>query len=409
MATGISYFGRTETANVPLLNKKLQREAWYKTFWGRFAKTTTPPEKRPSLNAMPAPVDSIVTVHRDFVQEGRDSIIIPMLSRISDDAKYGDSQLTGFVSKMSIKYLTAYINQVRQGVSAQGGRMSNLRVKAFQMMNNARPLLSDWFADWNNTYGLTHAMYYGFSENITGATTRGGYGFTAANGVSSHPHIFTSVSSEATKVSGTPATSAYENAVGTAVNGLTATSGDYMSASLLESLKVKVMELKISQIMTKNGKKFWLLVLHPNQVRQLRADSDWVAANSRAFVDGMAKENPIFSGAAGEYAGFVIFEDINIVKGAVTSGSDPNITVQWGSTSWMDTITDSSKKFGMVLGKNALARGIGFDLYYTTEVYDHENTKEVGGAMIVGDRRADFDIDGTVYNDSSCLIGTYSP
>ena len=410
MSTGLTYFGRSEAANVPLLDKKLRRQSWYKTFWGRFAAPTVAPEKRPSLIDMPAPTNAIVTVSREFVSEGRDEMIIPMLSRIGDAGKYGDSQLTGFAAKMTIKYLHTYINQVRQAVSAQAGRMSNQKVKALRLVEKAQPILSEWIADWNNTYGLTHALYWGFSHNITAPVSLGGLGFTGSDGVSSHPHIFycdgTSATIDKVAHSSIPGSAGYETLVSTAVTSLTDTAADHMDTGVLEALKVRVQELRIVPIYTKGGNKFWVLVLHPNQIKQLRADSAWVAANGQAYVQNLVNENPIFRGAAGFYAGFAIFEDITIVQGATALDAD---NVRWGSADWLNTLDTSPRKFGIVLGRNALARGVALDPYFTSEVFDHQNQKEVGAAMIVGDRRADFDIGGTVYNDSSCLIGTYSP
>ena len=43
-----------------------------------------------------------------------------------------------------------------------------------------------------------------------------------------------------------------------------------------------------------------------------------------------------------------------------------------------------------MFGNSAVGKGVAVDLHFTDEVDDHENTIEVGGAVINGYNRADF-------------------
>ena len=52
----------------------------------------------------------------------------------------------------------------------------------------------------------------------------------------------------------------------------------------------------------------------------------------------------------------------------------------------------SSKRIynAIVFGKNAIGKGVARDLHFTNEVDDHENTIEVGGAVINGYQRNEY-------------------
>jgi N4-gp56 family major capsid protein len=60
---------------------------------------------------------------------------------------------------------------------------------------------------------------------------------------------------------------------------------------------------KVRPIMV-NGKPHYILVVHPYAMRDLRADSTWLAAQEYAGIRG--NENPLFSGAEGMWDGVII-------------------------------------------------------------------------------------------------------
>lgn len=87
--------------------------------------------------------------------------------------------------------------------------------------------------------------------------------------------------------------------------------GDVFSAAMIGKAKrlAQLSNPKIRPVMV-NGKKHWVMIIHPYQSRDLKNDPVWISAQENAGVRG--SENPIFSGALGIYDDIVIHEHENI-------------------------------------------------------------------------------------------------
>ena len=62
----------------------------------------------------------------------------------------------------------------------------------------------------------------------------------------------------------------------------------------------------------------------------------------------------------------------------------------------------------LVFGNSAMGKGIAQGLHFTKEVDDHENIKEIGGAMISGYNRNDYfdpDDDSTAFSTNNASAG----
>jgi len=282
--------------------------------------------------------------------------------------------------------------------------MSRQRLKALQIEKQKQPLLSNWAAQWNEV-ALARTFYEGWSPHITAATTSGGL-YIGSGQKRVHPNFFTAGSGQVT-YSATDAT--FESSVDTALTNLTDTSTDYFSTDLLEAMRVEVIKLKIKPMVTENGMEFWPMLIHPNQARQLRADSDWQGVNQRAWVANEAKNNPIFSGAIGSYAGFVLYERMLGVFGASPSGTG---TVTFGATNPLSAPDTYARKCAIIFGAGAISRGVAEDLSFERETDDYGNVLGIGAGMIVGDSRGEY-YDSTtsvtgVINQTSAIVATYS-
>jgi len=151
-------------------------------------------------------------------------------------------------------------------------------------------------------------------------------------------------------------------------------------------LRSLCMTLKIPQIVTKNGYKFWMLICHPDQVSNLKSDSAYTGAVRAAF-NGKMREEPELQGVVDVIEGFAIFEDIVGIRGFNTTNDD-----FFGSTfaTAIEADTVGTNLNAIVVGNQAIGKGIAEDLRFTSEIDDHENVKEIGGAMISGYNRADY-------------------
>ena len=375
-------------ANVEILNSLLRKESWFNTFWAKFSGNVDISQDD-NGNPVYTPSGNPIEVLNDYVAQGRDNMLIPFLSDLSGSPVYGDTVLKGTGEDQAMKWLRAYCNQSRKAVMKKSGSMSEQRQKVFKLMDEARPQLARWFTKWENQ-AVFQTFYEGVSPNLSAGTASDGLGLARRY----HPNWYINDGNVLTTV-GTEKTTK-TNANLDAALGMTAsadaTCDNAMTADILRELRVKCMSLKIPQMETADGHRFWCIVMHPAQLASLQTDTDYETAQRFGFMGSGGAKMPQLTGMAGYYAGFCIFEDIVGVRewdesgyffGSTTSArfDDSAVTLASGTARVRNAI---------VFGKNAVGKAVADDLHFTSEVDDHANTIELGGAVINGYNRADF-------------------
>ena len=382
---------QTWIANVEIVNAQLAKESWYNTFWAKFSGNVDLSSDE-NGNTVYRPSGQPINIMNQFIQQGRDNMLIPFLSDLTGSPVYGDTVLKGTGEDQSMKWLRTFVNQYRKAVMKKSGSMSEQRQKIYKLYEAAKPQLARWFAKWENQ-SIFQTFYEGVSPNLSTGTNSDGLGLVRRY----HPNWWINDGGVLTSVgtSGTTKTNAQlDAAVGkTASDDATCDTG--MTAAILHALRVKCMELRIPQMSTKQGHPFWCLVMHPASASALMQDSTYKSAIQAAYTGKMLDE-PELIGAVGYFAGFAIYEDIVGIRewdeagyffGSTTSARlDPTaVTLAAGS----DRIYNH-----IVFGKNAIGKGVARDLHFTNEVDDHENTIEVGGAVINGYQRNEYFAEG---------------
>ena len=382
---------QTWIANVELVNAQLAKESWYNTFWAKFSGNVDLSSDE-NGNTVYRPSGQPINIMNQFIQQGRDNMLIPFLSDLTGSPVYGDTVLKGTGEDQSMKWLRTFVNQYRKAVMKKSGSMSEQRQKIYKLYEAAKPQLARWFAKWENQ-SIFQTFYEGVSPNLSTGTNSDGLGLVRRY----HPNWWINDGGVLTSVgtSGTTKTNAQlDAAVGkTASDDATCDTG--MTAAILHALRVKCMELRIPQMSTKQGHPFWCLVMHPASASALMQDSTYKSAIQSAYTGKMLDE-PELIGAVGYFAGFAIYEDIVGIRewdeagyffGSTTSARlDPTAATLAAGT---DRIYNH-----IVFGKNAIGKGVARDLHFTNEVDDHENTIEVGGAVINGYQRNEYFAEG---------------
>jgi len=377
-------------ANVEILNSLLRKESWFNTFWAQFSGNVDISQED-NGNPVYRPSGNPIEVLNDYVAQGRDNMLIPFLSDLSGSPVYGDVVLKGTGEDQALKWLRSYCNQFRKAVMKRSGSMSEQRQRVFKLYDEARPGLARWFTKWENQ-AVFQSYYEGVSPNLSTGTASDGLGLARRY----HPNWYMNASSVLTTI-GTAKTlktnSALDAAIGTTASGApTCTHG--MTAAMLRALRVKCMELKIPQMETREGYKFWCLVVHPAQLAGLMADDDYNTAHRYGFEGSGGAKMPELNGMAGYYSGFAIYEDIVGIREWDEAGYLFGATVS--SRFDASAVTLHADAGGvrvynaLVFGKSSMGKAIADDLHFTSEVDDHANTIEVGGAVINGYNRADF-------------------
>ena len=382
-------------ANVEILNSLLRKESWYNTFFAKFSGNVDISDDD-NGNKVYSPSGKPIEILNSFISEGRDNMLIPFLSELSGSPVFGDTVLKGTGEDQSMKWLRSFVNQYRKAVMKKSGSMSEQRQKIFKLYDEARPQLARWFTKFENQ-AIFQAFYEGASPNLTVGTASDGLGLARRY----HPNwyindggVLTTIGSEKTLKTNTLLDAALGQ---TAADD--ATCDTAMTSAILRSLRVKCMGLKIPQMITKGGHKYWALVVHPNQMKALQGDGDYETAQRHAFMGSGSM--PEMEGSAGFYAGFCIYEDIVGIR----EWDETNATFMGTTTaarlddSAVTLNTAGSRIYNaLVFGNSAMGKGVAQDLHFTNEIDDHENTIEIGGAVINGYNRNEYfaEDDGTV-------------
>tara|TARA_R100000963_G_scaffold12260_2_gene8926 strand:+ start:5538 stop:6779 length:1242 start_codon:yes stop_codon:yes gene_type:complete len=366
-------------ANVEILNAQLAKETWYNTFWSKFSGNVDI-SKDDNGNNVYSPSGNPIEILKDFVQQGRDNMLIPFLRELTGSPVFGDTVLKGTGEDQTLYWLRQFVNQYRKAVMKKSGSMSEQRQKIFKLYEAAKPQLSRWFTKYENQL-VFQTFYEGASQNLTAGTNDDGLGL----GVRYNPNWWVNDGGVLTSV-GTKSTFP---TVANLDAGVTA-ADQKMTSDILWQLRTKCMELMIPQMTTKDGHKYYCMIVHPSSMRNLYAESSgaFKTAQREAFSSKMLAL-PELSGATAYYAGFVFYEDIVGIRG--WDGAN----LGFDSVSEMFDPTDVTTNVNsIVFGKNAIGKGVAKDLHFTSEIDDHTNIIEVGGAMINGYGRADFVAEG---------------
>ena len=366
--------------NVAILNQDLRREAWYGTFWHHFVgevKVINDPSGRPvSVQTSDTPISRL----NGFAGSGRDNMLIPFERDLTGPPVFGDTVAKGTGELQTFNWSRTYINQTRKVVVAQSGKMSDWRARKLRLIESAKPKLVKWVSKYLNQE-IYRAVYEGLSSNLSGSTNYDALGVYKRY----HPNFYVNATAVLT-AAGTEKqfTTAAE------LNTAAGVADTAMTVAILRKFRVKCLQLKIPQIQTKKGYKFWVMVMHPDQVADLRGDADYEDAVNSAF-NSHRIEHPALNAAEFMIEGFAIFEDIVGIRcwddanGGFYGDDEANpIDSMFEPTVYTDNYC------AIVFGNGALGLAVPEKLNFGNEEDDFGNIKEVVARMIWGVNRSDF-------------------
>ena len=365
--------------NVAQLNVELRQEAWYGTFFSAFigeVDVITDPSGEQIKTPSGMPIERLT----GFTEANSDNMLIPFAMDLRGGPLFGDTVAKGTGEDQDFRWLRSFINQARKVVKAQSGRMSDFRARKLRLIENAKPKLTKWWSKYINQ-DIYRSFYEGLGGNLSGSKdydALGVYRRYHPNGYVNDGGVLTVIGTE--KQFSTAAQ--LDTAVGVADTGLT--------VSIIRSLAVKCLQLKIDKIVGLDGYKFWVLLVHPQQLKTLKNDTDYEGATNSAFSTLQGK-HPMLNGAVCEIEGFAIFSDIVGIRGWDDAtgrffgddDADP-INSMFEPTAITDNLC------ALVFGNQAIGLGVVEKLRFGDEVDDFANVKEVAGIMIYGANRADF-------------------
>ena len=364
-------------ANVAILSSEMAEESWDNTFWAPFSGNVDISTRENGQQIM-RPSGNPIEILDSYIAEGRDNMLLPFLKRLAGSPSFGDTYIKGTGEKQSLWWLRSYINQVRKAVEANSGNMALQRQKAYRMIERVRPQLQEWITMYENQE-CSRAYYEGVSQNLSASTALEGLGVVKRY----HPNLYTN----ATGVLTTAGTAKQFKTAAELDLAVTA-ANEPLNNEILTQLRIKMMELRIPQMVTEDGYKYWVLLAHPTQIATLLADTAYAGSTREAF--STLQSNPEMRGCVGYWQGFAIFEDIVAVRAwdnAAGGFFGDDDAVPFTSATEPTTITDNI--CAIAFGNQSMGKGVAEYPRFTTEIDDHENISEVAFRMQNGYNRAD--------------------
>ncbi len=353
----ITAYGVNDVQARKAWGKIVAREALRKTYIGQFIGEGD---------------DSLIQQRNDLNKDKGDSVRLFLRMQLTGDGVQGDAILEGNEEALVTYADNIVINQIRHAASA-GGKMSRQRVP-FDTRRECMDGLSDWAAE---------RMDVSFFNQVCGYTAQSDTKFTGNNAAVAPTRILR------------------PNAL-TTDQAVNADATAKFTARMIDRAKVKATANEpgtpnIRPIKIK-GRNKYVMFLHPFQVDQLRADfatvGSWADVQKAALMGGDASNNPIYTGALGEWNDVILHEAHRVTNGVHSSSGA-------AQTSTRRAVLCGAQAAGIAFGQ-----GFSFEKFdWVEELRDFENQLYVGGGAIFGLKK-------TVYNSSdfgTVVVSTYSP
>lgn len=306
--------------------------------------------------------------------ERGDRCIMQIVLDLQNDGVVADNELEGNEEPLVNDDIEIKTDQLRHGVKSKGRMAEQKTVIRFR--EQAQDKLAFWLADTMDELGFLTASGVSYSLKTNGA---------ARASTSQLPSLAFAADVVA------PSTNRKYFVAGTST--ATLTTSDKMSWNAIVDAGAKAKRKRIKPIRI-DGKSFYAIVMSPEQMRDLKKDSNYQANVGRAGIRG--SDNPLFKGAVTVIDGLILFESNKVYT---TLGA----TTKWGAGSNVDGAQ------ALLLGAQALGFArIGEAAWEESDNTDYGNKQGIAYGRIIGFLKPVFTstLDGT--DEDFSIISIYS-
>lgn len=293
--------------------------------------------------------DALCQIRSELNKGAGDRITVGLRMQLTGQGVSGDGTLEGNEEALATYSDNIYIDQLRHAVRS-GGKMSEQRVP-FSVREEARSGLQDWWADRIDTW---------FFNQLAGNTVQSDTKYTGMQAtIAPSSKVLPTGQTDEASLSTTD------------VFNLTKIDA---AKELAETRSVPIRPLMVG------GSKKYVIFLHPYQVYDLRTSTStgqWLDIQKAAMDGGKVSDNPIFSGALGEYNGVILHSSTRVPGGIATAGTAVANTRR--------AIFAGAQAALMAYGEN----GDG-EMSWVEELFDYKNQLGVSAGMIGGLKKAVF-------------------
>lgn len=303
---------------------------------------------------------SLCQIKTETQKSRGDRITVGLRMQLTGSGIQGDATLEGNEEALTTYSDNVYIDQLRHAVRT-AGNMSQQRVP-FDVREEAKNGLVDWWAGRLDT---------SFFNQLCGYTAQSDTRYTG---------------NQATIAAST----SYLKVAGGASFG--STEANSLSASTVMYLKFADIDQCVAQAKTLvpmirplkvRGEDKYVMFLHPFQVLQLRKDAstagNFIDISKSAMTGGLVADNPIYTGAMGEYNGVILHEAFRVTNAVAGQGSDQTIYRRAPFCGAQALLCAFGNGYGSAAKPN-----------WVEELFDYGNQLGVSGGMIFGIKKAQF-------------------
>jgi N4-gp56 family major capsid protein len=324
------------------VNDPLAVKAWAKKLFTEALKST-------SVSPYMGKTSSAVIQIRDELDKGPgDRITVGLRMQLTGDGVQADGTLEGNEEALATYSDNVFINQLRHAVRS-AGKMSEARIP-FKVREEARVGLQDW---WTNRIETS------FFNQICGFTAQTDTRYTGNNAVTAPTSV---IRAGAVANDQSLAASFSLDLIDRAVERA------YTQTTPIRPIKV-------------NGEDKFVCFLHDSQITSLRTSASsgqWLDIQKAAMAGSKASDNPIFTGALGEYNGVILRRNNRVTQG------------QNSSTGVAVANTRRAVLVGAQAATMAYGGENGQEMSWVEELFDYNNQLGVSGGMIFGIKKNVF-------------------
>lgn len=357
-------YGVNHPQAVKVWAKKLFVEALKATKFNRFVGTTA---------------SSVVQRRTELSKGPGDRIRIGLRVQMTGSGILGDAVLEGNEESLTTYTDDVYIDQLRHA-SRTAGKMTQQRVP-FDIREESMEALRDWWAD---------RMDIAFFNQIGGATVQVvGPNFTSVT-VSGNNQV--QYTGNQVAIAPTALTNIVIAGYGGA--GDQSTTEGSLSATTTHNLTLRDIDRMVAKAKTAspmirpikiNGEDKYVLFIHPYQTLALRggtATGQYVDIQKAAMTGGQVTNNPLYTGALGEYNGVILHEDVRCPPTQASGGTGI-------------TTTSGNAYRSIFCGAQAASFAVGQDnadaaMNWVEELFDYGNQIGIEAGMIFGLKKMVF-------------------
>ena len=328
---------------VKLWSKKLAHEALQQTWASRF---------------MGEDDSSVIQIYDDTQKSAGDRITIGLRMQLNGTGVLGNGTLAGNEEALTTYSDNLVIDQLRNAVRSSG-RISEQRVN-FDVREEARMGLQDWWADRFDA---------AFINQLTGNTGQADVRYTGNNAAiapSSNNVIYADGRTTEATVCSASASGVFK------ISHINVAKETALTNSpLIRPIKI-------------NGEDKYVLFMHPFQVTALRNNTStgqWLDIQKAAMTGGQISNNPIYTGALGEFNQVILHSSNRIPL--TTNAADYSTTNLAGN---YRAVLAGAQACALAFGRE---NGVDKATWYE-EKFDYGNQLGVSGGFVYGLKKLQF-------------------